>query len=63
MSDDNGQKLECQQVEHCNLVHVVTVIRLGRGAYAIIDDQRHKVYPTGNANEPWTTNISLAKFS
>jgi len=47
-----------QKVEHWNLIYVVTVVRSGRNRYAIINGERHKVYPTGNANEPWTTNIS-----
>jgi hypothetical protein len=55
----HGQKLECQQVEHCNLIYVVPVTRSGRNAYVLINGERHKVYPTGNDRELWTTNISL----
>jgi hypothetical protein len=52
------QKQEQQRVEHWNLIHIVTVTFSGHRAYAFIDGERHKVYPTGNEQEPWTTNIS-----
>ena len=56
------QVLEQQKVEHWSLIRTVDVILVGRNAYAYIEGERHKVYPTGNDKEPWTTNIRLAHF-
>ncbi len=50
-----------QKVEHENLIYTVAVMFSGRNAYAVINGKRHKVYPTGNEQEPWTTNISHGK--
>ena len=55
------QKLEHQHVEHANVVYIVTVIISDHTTCACINGKRHKVYPTGNALEPWTTNISLMR--
>ncbi|GCE18666.1 hypothetical protein [Dictyobacter kobayashii] len=54
-----SQEREHQRVEHCNLIYTVPVTCSGRNTYAFINGERHKVYPTGNDKEPWTTNISL----
>lgn len=56
------QQLENQRVEHWSLLYTVTVTIYGPNAYAFIAGERHKCYPTGNKDEPWTTNIALAKF-
>jgi len=55
---EQHQQQEMQRVEHWNLIHIVPVTFSGHRASAFIDGERHKVYPTGNKLEPWTTNIS-----
>jgi hypothetical protein len=60
-AQERSQKQERQRVEHGHLIYMVTVTCVGRNAYTFINGKRHNVYPTGNDNEPWTTNISMMK--
>lgn len=64
LNDNPMQKHEepNQKVEHGNLIYTLTVVHLGHSKYVTLGGKRHKVYPTGNPDEPWTTNVSRAVF-
>lgn len=49
-------------VEHENLIHNVAIVETMNGRYCWIDHVKHRVYPTGNDKEPWTTNLSRSKL-
>jgi hypothetical protein len=53
-------RTEYQRVEHQNIVHVTSVYitRATGKQVCIIDRMEHKVYPTCNVDEPWSTNLT-----
>lgn len=57
------QMTEEVKVEHENLIRTVRINKKGFKKFSVIDGNLKRLYPTGNPDEPWTTNIAHWKGS